>query len=124
MNKLALLPAALWVISGCTSMDMSASHLRNNVPRFTTFSTLSPLAMTTCIANGWTASGRTPLIKTQTKTGFELQSTQKMVLDHEKQPMYFVDINTSREGASVYFYTNRADEIADRSMISIIQRCD
>lgn len=124
MKKIALYYATLVLSIGCASIDMSASHLRNTVPRFTTFSTVSPQAMTACIDNGWTASGHTRLNTTPTDTGFTLQSTQKLVLDHEKQPMYFVDINTSREGSSVRFYTNRADEIADRSMISIIQRCD
>ncbi len=124
MKKFSLLATAVLMISGCASFDMSASDLRNTVPRFTTFSTISPQAMTTCIDNGWVASGHTRLTTTQTDTGFTLQSNQKLVLDHEKVPMYFVDINTSREGASVRFYTNRADEIADRSMISIIQRCD
>lgn len=124
MKKLALFAATLLLISGCASFDMSASHLRNTVPRFTTFSTISPQAMASCIDNGWVASGHTRLTTTQTDTGYTLQSSQKLVLDHEKLPMYFVDINTSREGASVRFYTNRANEIADRSMISIIQRCD
>lgn len=124
MKKLALSAATLLLISGCASFDMSASHLRNTVPRFTTFSTISPQAMASCIDNGWVASGHTRLTTTQTDTGYTLQSSQKLVLDHEKLPMYFVDINTSREGASVRFYTNRANEIADRSMISIIQRCD
>ena len=124
MKKYSLFATAVLIISGCASFDMSASHLRNTVPRFTTFSTISPQAMTTCIDNGWIASGHTRLTTTQTDTGYTLQSNQKLVLDHEKVPMYFVDINTSREGASVRFYTNRADEIADRSMISIIQRCD
>lgn len=124
MKKLIAFAAALVLISGCSSFDMSAGHLRNTVPRFTTFSTISPLAMTTCIDNGWIASGRSQLARAQTETGYTLQSTQKLVLDHEKMPMYFVDINKSREGSSVRFYTNRADEIADRSMVSIIQRCD
>ena len=124
MKKIALCYATLALVSGCASIDMSASHLRNTVPRFTTFSTISPQTMTTCIDDGWAASGHTRLTTTPTDTGFTLQSTQKLVLDHEKLPMYFVDINTSREGSSVRFYTNRADEIADRSMISIIQRCD
>ena len=124
MKKIALCYASLVLASGCASIDMSASHLRNTVPRFTTYSTISPQAMTACIDNGWAASGHTRLTTTPTDTGFTLQSTQKLVLDHEKLPMYFVDINTSREGSSVRFYTNRADEIADRSMISIIQRCD
>lgn len=124
MKKIALCYATLALVNGCASIDMSASHLRNTVPRFTTFSTISPQAMTTCIDDGWAGSGHTRLTTTPTDTGFTLQSTQKLVLDHEKLPMYFVDINTSREGSSVRFYTNRADEIADRSMISIIQRCD
>lgn len=124
MKNILLLAAGLGLVAGCSSLDMSSSHLRNTVPRFTTFSTISPKAMTTCIENGWVASGHTPLTTTQTETGYVMQSTQKLVLDHEKVPMYFVDVNTSREGASVRFYTNRADEIADRSMISIIQRCD
>lgn len=124
MKKLALSAATVLLISGCASFDMSASHLRSTVPRFTTFSTISPQAMATCIDNGWVASGHSRLTTTQTDTGYTLQSNQKLVLDHEKVPMYFVDVNTSREGASVRFYTNRADEIADRSMISIIQRCD
>lgn len=124
MKSIILIFAAALLMVGCTSFDISSSHLRNTVPRFTTFSTISPQEVTTCIENGWIASGHTKLTNTQTSTGFTLQSTQKLVLDHEKQPMYFVDINTSREGSSVYFYTNRADEIADRSMISIIQRCD
>ena len=124
MKKFALYITVISTIAGCASFDMSASHLRNTVPRFTTFSTISPQAMTTCISNGWVASGHTALTTTQTDTGYTLQSNQKLVLDHEKVPMYFVDINTSREGSSVRFYTNRANEIADRSMISIIQRCD
>lgn len=120
----ALLSTVIIAMSGCASLDMSAGHLRNTVPRFTTFSTISPQAMATCIDKGWVASGHTPLTSTQTETGYILQSSQKLVLDHEKLPMYLVDVNTSREGASVRFYTNRADEIADRSMIGIIQRCD
>jgi len=124
MKKITLISAMLILMSGCASIDMSASHLQSTVPRFTTFSTISPQAMTTCIDNGWVTSGHTRLTSTQTKTGYTLQSNQKLVLDHEKLPMYFVDVNTSREGSSVRFYTNRADEIADRSMIGIIQRCD
>lgn len=124
MKKINLLLIATIAMGGCSSLDMSAGHLRNTVPRFTTFSTISPQAMAICINNGWSASGHTPLSSTQTETGYILQSNQKLVLDHEKVPMYLVDINTSREGASVRFYTNRTDEIADRSMISAIQRCD
>ena len=123
MKKIVALSTAI-ILGGCSSLDMSAAHLQNTVPRFTTFSTISPQAMATCIDNGWLASGHTRLTSTKTDTGFTLQSNQKLVLDHEKLPMYFVDISTSREGASVRFYTNRADEIADRSMINTIQRCD
>ena len=124
MKTITLLSTAIIALSGCASLDMSAGHLQNTVPRFTTFSTISPQAMATCIDNGWVASGYTRLTTTKTDTGYTLQSNQKLVLDHEKVPMYFVDVSTSREGASVRFYTNRADEIADRSMINTIQRCD
>lgn len=123
MKKFSLIPALLFLLSGCSSIEMSSGHLRNTVPRYTTFTTINPQTMAACIGDHWVASGQPKLLSTPTETGFTLQSTQKLAVDHDKLPMYFVEVNTSREGSSVRFYTNRADEIADRSMISIIQRC-
>jgi hypothetical protein len=124
MEKFALWSALLTLLCSCSTIDMSAGHLRNTVPRFTTFTTISPQAIATCVGDHWAASGQTKLTNTQTETGYTLQSTQKLAIDHTKIPMYLVEVNTSREGSSVRFYTNRADEIADRAMVSIIQRCE
>ncbi len=122
MKKIALVTAIL-ALSGCASIDMSAGHLRSNVPRFTTFTTVSPQVMANCIADHWAKSGYVALAMTPTDTGFALQTSQKLMADSDKVPMMYIDISTSREGCSVRFYTNRTDEIADRSMISLIQRC-
>lgn len=124
MKKIVLMSALLTLLCSCASIEMSSGHLRNTVPRFTTFTTISPHAMATCIGDHWAASGQPKLTQTQTETGYTLQSTQKLAVDHTQIPMYFVEVNTSREGSSVRFYTNRADEIADRSMVSMIQRCE
>lgn len=124
MQKLVSLSALIILLSSCASIEMSSGHLRNTVPRFTTFTTISPQTMATCIGDHWAASGQPRLTSTQTDAGYTLQSIQKLTVDHAKVSMYLVEVNTSREGSSVRFYTNRADEIADRSMVSIIQRCE
>ena len=124
MKKIFLSLALLTLLCSCSSIDMSAGHLRNTVPRFTTFTTISPQTMAACISDHWASSGQTRLTNTPTETGYTLQSTQKLTIDHAKIPMYLVEVSTSREGSSVRFYTNRADEIADRTMVSIIQRCE
>ena len=122
MKKIALATAIL-ALSGCASIDMSAGHLRSNVPRFTTFTTVSPQSMANCIADNWAKSGHVALTMAPTDTGFSLQTSQKLMADSDKVPMMVVDVSTSREGSSVRFYTNRTDEIADRSMVNLIQRC-
>lgn len=124
MRQPILITALTILMCSCSSIDVSAGHLRSSIPRFTTFGTKSPELMTNCINQGWTDSGYTPLTVTHTDTGFTLQSSQKLSIDQDTLPMYFVEVNTSREGSSVRFYTNRADEIADRSMINLIQRCN
>ena len=123
MKKLLLLASGLVVLGGCASIDMSAAHLQNTVPRFTTFTTVSPQDMTRCIADHWANSGYVRLTTTQTDTGFALQTSQKLAANSDKVPMMYIDISTSREGSSVRFYTNRTDEMADRSMVNLIQRC-
>lgn len=113
---------ALLAITGCSSVAVSSGHLRNNTPRFTTFTTESPEAMTNCIGRRWADSGRFALTRQKTETGFALLTTQKLDT-HEKQPMVYVSIDTSREGSSVRFFTNHLDDMADRSMVNIIQSC-
>lgn len=116
------LTLALTLLVACSNIEVSSGHLRNNVPRFTTFTTETPMAMTRCINERWVNSGRPALIQQTTDTGFSLSMTQKLDT-HEKQPMIYVAIDRSREGASVSFYSNRIDDITDRSMISNIQSC-
>jgi hypothetical protein len=123
MKKFPLLFIIFTVLTGCASFDMSAAHLQNTVPRFTTFTTESPKAMATCIDDHWAKSGYFALTTSQTDKGFALQTSQKLAADSNKVPMMYIEVNPSREGSSVRFYTNRTDEIADRSMISTIQRC-
>jgi|SRR5574343_268345 len=123
MNRTYLPLIALAILTSCASIDMSAGHLRNTVPRFTTFTTESPKAMATCIGEYWAKSGQIALTTSQTDTGYALQTSQKLAADSNKVPMMYVEVSPSREGSSVRFYTNRTDEIADRSMISTIQRC-
>lgn len=123
MKTFPLLFTALASLAGCASIDISAAHLRNTVPRFTTFTTETPQAMTNCIGDHWAKSGHITLITSRTDTGFALQTRQKLAADSDKVPMMYIEVSPSREGSSVRFYTNRTDEIADRSMISTIQRC-
>jgi hypothetical protein len=107
---------------GCSSIDVTSGHLRNNTPRYTTFTTESPQAITDCIDQRWVSSGRIALTRQQTETGFALLTVQKLDT-HEKQPMVYIAIDKSREGSSVRFYTNHLDDMADRSMVNIIQSC-
>lgn len=123
MKRFALISLAVLILSACASINVSSGHLRNTVPRFTTFTTVAPQVMTNCIGEHWAKSGHVSLITTPTDTGFALQTNQKLAADSDKAVMMYIDVSTSREGSSVRFYTNRTDEIADRSMISIIQRC-
>jgi hypothetical protein len=123
MKRFVLPLSVLLAVSACASINMSSGHLRNTVPRFTTFTTVAPQEMANCIGDHWAKSGHVTLVTTPTDTGFALQTNQKLAADSDKVVMMYIDVSTSREGSSVRFYTNRADEIADRSMISIIQRC-
>lgn len=107
---------------GCSSIDVTSGHLRNNTPRYTTFTTESAQAITDCIDQRWVSSGRLALTRQQTETGFALLTVQKLDT-HEKQPMVYIAIDKSREGSSVRFYTNHLDDMADRSMVNIIQSC-
>jgi hypothetical protein len=107
---------------GCSSIDVTSGHLRNNTPRYTTFTTESPQAITDCIEQRWVSAGRLALTRRQTETGFALLTVQKLDT-HEKQPMVYIAIDKSREGSSVRFYTNHLDDMADRSMVNIIQSC-
>lgn len=120
--RLCLMVASVAWLTACSNIEVSSGHLRNNVPRFTTFTTESPEAMTRCINQRWINSGRPALTQQPTETGFALSTTQKLDT-HEKLPMVYVAIDRSREGSSVRFYTNHIDEMADRSMISQIQSC-
>ncbi|MBU3656416.1 MAG: hypothetical protein FGM35_00095 [Rhodocyclaceae bacterium] len=113
---------ALGTLNGCSSIDVDSGHLRNNTPRFTTFTTESPQAMTDCINKRWADAGRFALSTRKTETGYALLTQQKLDT-HEKLPMVYVAIDTSREGSSVRFYTNHLDDMADRSMVNIIQSC-
>ena len=117
-----LLTCAALALIACSSIDVSSGHLRNNTPRYTTYTTESPQAMTDCIEQRWANSGRFALTRQKTDTGFALLTMQKLDT-HEKLPMVYISIDTSREGSSVRFHTNRLDDMADRSMISIIQSC-
>ncbi len=123
MKRFAPISLAVLILSACASINVSSGHLRNTVPRFTTFTTVTPQVMANCIGEHWAKSGHVSLITTPTDTGFALQTNQKLAADSDKAVMMYIDVSTSREGSSVRFYTNRTDEIADRSMISIIQRC-
>lgn len=78
--------------------------------------------MTDCIEQRWVSAGRLALTRRQTETGFALLTVQKLDT-HEKQPMVYIAIDKSREGSSVRFYTNHLDDMADRSMVNIIQSC-
>ena len=118
----ALLLALPVTLTACSTMDVSAAHLRNTVPRYTTFTTESPQAMAECIAKRWANSGRPPLSSQQTDTGYGLQTQQRFDLQ-QKQPMVYIAIDTSREGSSVRFYSNHADDMSDRSIVSTIQSC-
>ena len=118
----SLLPSLLLLLAACSTVDVSSAHLRSSVPRYTTFTTESPQAMVDCIAKRWSNSGRLALTQQKTETGFALQTMQKLDLQ-QKQFMVYVAVDTSREGSSVRFYSNHADDIADRSMVSIIQSC-
>lgn len=119
---LALILLSLGTIVSCSSIDVTSGHLRNNTPRYSTFTTISPQAMADCIAQRWTDSGRFALTRQKTETGFALLTMQKLDT-HEKQPMVYIAVDTSREGSSVRFYTNHIDDMADRSMVNIIQSC-
>ncbi len=123
MKTLNFVTLACATLVGCASIDMSAGHLRHTIPRFTTFTTEAPKAMATCIGDHWAKSSHIALTTSQTDTGFALQTSQKLAADSDKVPMMYIEVSPSREGSSVRFYTNRTDEIADRSMISTIQRC-
>lgn len=117
-----LISLSLSGLSACSSIDVDSGHLRNNTPRFTTFTTESPQAMLDCIDMRWTNSGRPALVFRRTDTGLALLTIQKLDT-HEKSPMVYVAIDKSREGSSVRFYTNHLDDMADRSMVNIIQSC-
>lgn len=110
------------VLAGCGSIDVSSAHLRSSVPRYTTFTTESPEAMADCIGKRWISAGRPALAQQKTDTGIGLQTTQKFDVQ-QKQAMLYVAIDKSREGAAVRLYSNHADDILDRSMVSIIQLC-
>jgi hypothetical protein len=120
LSPLVLLSLA--ALAGCSSIDVTSGHLRNNTPRYTTFTTESPQAMTDCIDQRWGNAGRLALTRQKTETGFALLTVQKLDT-HEKQPMVYIAIDKSREGSSVKFYTNHIDDMADRSMVTIIQGC-
>ena len=122
VSPIFLTTAIVGAMFGCSAIDVDSGHLRNNTPRFTTFTTEPPQAMTDCIAKRWADSGRFALTRKTTETGFALLTQQKMDT-HEKTPMVYVAIDTSREGSSVRFYTNHLDDMADRSMVNIIQGC-
>jgi hypothetical protein len=109
-------------LTGCSSIDVDSGHLRNNTPRFTTFTTESPQSMLDCIDQRWTNSGRPALAFRRTDTGLALLTIQKLDT-HEKVPMVYIAIDKSREGSSVRFYSNHLDDMADRSMVNIIQSC-
>ena len=118
----ALLLSLPLTLTACGTMDISAAHLRNTVPRYTTFTTETPQAIAECVTRRWINSGRQPLNSQQTDTGFGLQTQQRFDLQ-QKQPMIYIAIDTSREGSSVRFYSNQTDDMSDRSMVSIIQSC-
>lgn len=118
----ALLSIPLTLVTVGCALDISSGHLRSGTPRFTTFTTENPQVMANCITQRWSVSGRFSLITQKTDTGYALLTTQKLDT-HEKQPMAYIAIDTSREGSSVRLYTNNIDEMADRSLINIIQGC-
>lgn len=120
LSALTLLSLAM--LDGCSSIDVTSGHLRNNTPRYTTFTTETPQAMADCIEQRWTNSGRFTLTRQKTETGYALLTMQKLDT-HEKQPMVYIAIDRSREGSGVRFYTNHIDDMADRSMVNIIQSC-
>lgn len=121
MKKIVYL-TLLILLAGCSSIDVTSGHLRNNSPRYTTFTTESPQAMTDCIEQRWSNAGRYALTRQKTDTGFALLTVQKLDT-HEKNPMAYIAIDTSREGSSVRFYTNHIDDMADRSMVNTIKSC-
>lgn len=121
MKKIVYL-TLLILLAGCSSIDVTSGHLRNNSPRYTTFTTESPQAMTDCIEQRWANAGRYALTRQKTDTGFALLTVQKLDT-HEKNPMAYIAIDTSREGSSVRFYTNHIDDMADRSMVNTIKSC-
>ena len=112
----------LLALTACSTIDVSSAHLRSSVPRYTTFTTEPPETMTDCIAKRWINAGRPGLMKQKTDSGFALQTMHKLDLQ-QTQPMVYVAVDTSREGSSVRFYSNNTDDMADRSMVSIIQAC-
>lgn len=112
----------LLLIAACSAIDVSSAYLRSSVPRFTTFTTESPQAMADCITKRWINTAHSELTLQKTEAGFALQTKQKLDLQ-QKQYTVYVAVDTSREGSSVRFYSNHADEMADRSMVSIIQAC-
>lgn len=78
--------------------------------------------MADCITKRWINTAHSELTLQKTEAGFALQTKQKLDLQ-QKQYTVYVAVDTSREGSSVRFYSNHADEMADRSMVSIIQAC-
>lgn len=118
----SLMLTMLTALTGCSSIDVSSAHLRSTVPRYTAFTTEAPSAMAECVSQRWVSAGRSPLNRQQTDTGFALQTAQKFEMQ-QKQPMMYLAIDTSRDGSTVRFYTNHVDEMADRSMVSVIQSC-
>ena len=112
----------LCALAGCSGMDVSSVHLRSSVPRYTAFTTESPQVMAECISKRWLSAGQPALNQQQTGTGFALQTVQKFELQ-QKQPMIYLAIDASREGSTVRFYTNHADDMVDRSMVGVIQGC-
>ena len=122
MIRRALPFCLLSLLTACSTIDVSSAHLRSSVPRYTTFTTESPSAMAECISKRWSNSGRPALTQQKTESGYALQTMQKLDLQ-QKQSMIYVAIDVSREGSSVHFYSNHADEMGDRSMVSTIQAC-
>ena len=112
----------LCALAGCSGMDVSSAHLRSSVPRYTAFTTESPQAIAECISKRWSNAGHSAMDQQQTTTGLALQTVQKFELQ-QKQPMIYLAIDGSREGSTVRFYTNHADDMVDRSMVSVIQGC-
>ena len=117
-----VVPALLAALAACSSLDMSSGHLRNGVPRFTAFTTEPPAAIAACIGQRWVAAGHPALSQQKTDTGFALQTTQKFDIQ-QKMFMAYIAIDTSREGSSVHFYSNHADDMVERSLVNTIQAC-